>query len=204
MKSQIRSVLTVAGFLAAFSTALFAGKAEIGKMAPDFTLTDINGKSHTLSDYQGKTVVLEWVNPECPFVVKHYASGNMPGLQAKATGDDVVWLTINSGSSGAQGDFDPQKVASWMGKTGAAPSAYFRDQNGKVGHMYDAKTTPHMFVINGEGTLVYDGAIDSIRSANQKDIAKAQNYVVAALAAVKEGKFPAKKQSEPYGCTVKY
>jgi len=201
---MIKKVASGVAVFAALASITFASVAKIGEKAPDFTLTDINGKTHTLSDYEGKTVVLEWVNPECPFVVKHYSSGNIPGLQQSATGDGIVWLSINSGTPGAQGDFAPDRVKSWMGETGAAPSAYFRDQDGTVGHLYAAKTTPHMFVITPEGTLVYDGAIDSIASANVRDLAKAQNYVVAALAAVKNGTMPERTQSQPYGCTVKY
>jgi len=204
MTSMIKKVASGVAVFAALASITFASVAKIGEKAPDFTLTDINGKTHTLSDYEGKTVVLEWVNPECPFVVKHYSSGNIPGLQQSATGDGIVWLSINSGTPGAQGDFAPDRVKSWMGETGAAPSAYFRDQDGTVGHLYAAKTTPHMFVITPEGTLVYDGAIDSIASANVRDLAKAQNYVVAALAAVKNGTMPERTQSQPYGCTVKY
>lgn len=178
--------------------------ALVGKDAPNFTLTDIEGRQHSLSDYRGKTVVLEWVNPECPFVKKHYESGNMPMLQKTATEDGVIWLAINSGHAGAQGDFSPEKATEWMDRTQAKPTAYFRDQDGKVGRAYDAKTTPQMFVINPHGVVVYDGAIDSIRSANPRDIGKAENYVRAALDAVASGGMPATATSEPYGCTVKY
>lgn len=181
-----------------------AATAEVGQAAPDFTLTDINGATHKLSDYKGRTVVLEWVNPECPFVVKHYESGNMPATQKVATADGVVWLSINSGHAGAQGDFDAAQVAAWAKATGAAPTAYFRDQDGAVGRQYGAKTTPHMFVITADGTLVYDGAIDSIRSSKQSDIAKAENYVNTALAAVKAGRPVVKPNTQPYGCSVKY
>jgi hypothetical protein len=144
------------------------------------------------------------VNPECPFVVKHYASGNMPGLQKSAAEDGVVWLAINSGSPGAQGDFDSAQVSKWMEKTGAAPAAYMRDQEGVVGRLYGAKTTPHMFVINPDGKLIYDGAIDSIPSARQADLAKAVNYVIPAIAASQAGDMPEKSASRPYGCSVKY
>lgn len=178
--------------------------AAVGQSAPDFKLTDINGQTRALSDYRGKTVVLEWVNPECPFVVKHYGSGNIPGLQKSATQDGVVWLSINSGHPGAQGDFDARQVAAWMKQTGAAPTAYFRDQDGKVGRLYQAKTTPHIFVITPDGNLVYEGAIDSIRSAKVEDISKATNYVTATLSAVKAGKPVEKPTSQPYGCSVKY
>jgi hypothetical protein len=179
--------------------------AVVGEAAPAFTLTDIKGTSHTLSDFKGKTVVLEWVNPECPFVVKHYEkSGNIPALQKAAASDGVVWLSINSAAAGKQGDYDAAKVAAWSEKTGAAPSAYLRDTDGKVGKTYGAKTTPHIFVINAEGILVYNGAIDGIRSADPDDVAKAETFTVNALAAVKAGKPVEKATTQPYGCSVKY
>jgi peroxiredoxin len=203
MKSLFQSLtLFAAGFVLA---AGLQAAPEVGKAAPDFTLTDINGQTHSLSSFRGKTVVLEWVNPECPFVVKHYdKSGNMPATQKLATEQGAVWLAINSGHPGAQGDFDKAKVEAWMKKTGAAPTAYFRDQNGKVGKLYDARTTPHMFVINAEGTLVYAGGIDDIRSADPSDIAKATNFVKAALADLQAGRAVQTKTSRPYGCSVKY
>ncbi|WP_225919202.1 thioredoxin family protein [Actomonas aquatica] len=204
MKSTLRSVLTATVFSAVLALPTFASQASVGEQAPDFTLTSIDGQTHRLSDFKGKTVVLEWVNPECPFVVKHYSSGNIPALQKSATDDGVVWLAINSGSPGAQGDYDPEKAAGWMESNEAAPTAYFRDQDGKVGRLYGAKTTPHMYVINPEGELVYNGAIDSIPSASKRDLAKAQNYVIAALAAVKNGHELERDQTQPYGCGVKY
>jgi hypothetical protein len=200
LKSFLSLILAVAGL--GFATA--SAQVEVGAPAPDFTLIDIDGKTHTLSDYRGKMVVLEWVNPECPFVVKHYESGNIPKLQVSATGDGVVWLAINSGHPGAQGDFDPAQVKAWQTRTGSAPSAYFRDQDGAVGRLYGAKTTPHMYVIMADGTLVYNGAIDSIRSVNRADIAKAENYVVSALAAVAKGEQVKDAATRPYGCSVKY
>lgn len=181
-----------------------ASSAEVGKSAPDFTLTDIDGTSHQLSSLRGKTVVLEWVNPECPFVVKHYGSGNIPRLQKAASVDGVVWLSINSAASGKQGDYDPTKAKAWINQNGAAATAYLRDSDGKVGKLYGAKTTPHIFVINGEGTLVYDGAIDSIRSTEVDDIPKATNYVTAALTSLKAGGKIEKTNTTPYGCSVKY
>jgi len=194
---------------AAVAAAVFAvgvqAAAVVGEAAPAFTLTDIKGASHSLSDFKGKTVVLEWVNPECPFVVKHYEkSGNIPALQKSATADGVVWLSINSAAAGKQGDYDAAKVAAWSEKTKAAPTAYLRDSDGKVGKAYGAKTTPQIYVINAEGTLVYNGAIDSIRSADAADIAKAENHASAALAAVKAGKPVEKATTQPYGCSVKY
>ncbi len=204
MKINPASFLLAAALTVAFVSNISRAAVEIGQPAPDFTLTDIQGQTHKLSEFMGKTVVLEWVNPECPFVKKHYESGNMPSTQKAATADGVVWLTINSGNARAQGDFDAAKVASWSKQTGAAPTAYFRDQDGKVGRLYGAKTTPHLYVITKEGTLVYNGAIDSIRSADVADIAKATNYVNAALASVKAGKPVEKSASQPYGCAVKY
>lgn len=181
-----------------------AAQAELGAMAPDFTLTDIDGTTHKLSDYRGKTVVLEWVNPECPFVKKHYESGNIPQQQMAATKAGVIWLAINSGHPGAQGDFTPSQVKAWQARTGSAPTAYFRDQDGKIGRLYGAKTTPHMYVITDQGTLVYNGAIDSIRSADTADIAKAEQYVDSALQAVKAGLPVKEPATRPYGCSVKY
>jgi peroxiredoxin len=200
----IKSLLTMMAAGVALVASLHAAP-EVGQTAPDFTLTDINGQSHTLSSFRGKVVVLEWVNQECPFVVKHYdKSGNMPATQKLAREQGVIWLSINSGHPGAQGDFDKAKVEGWMRKTGAAPTAYFRDQTGKVGKLYDARTTPHMFVINTDGVLVYAGGIDDIRSANANDIAKATNYVKAALADLQAGREVQTKRSQPYGCSVKY
>lgn len=203
MNTSFRSLLAVAASLALLVTAQAA--PAIGQAAPDFTLTDINGQSHSLSAYKGKTVVLEWVNPECPFVVKHYqGSGNMPATQKAAIADGAVWLSINSGHAGAQGDFDPAKVAAWSKQTGAAPTAYIRDQTGKVGKLYDARHTPTLYIINPEGALVYAGGIDDINSANAADIAKANNYVKAAFADLKAGKPVAKATTKAYGCSVKY
>lgn len=192
-----------AGLLAAAASVAIA--AEVGKPAPDFSLTDIHGKTHSLSAYKGRTVVIEWTNPECPIVVKHYdKSGNMPKLQKEATSSGVVWLQVNSGHKGAQGDFAPAEVEEWMKKNGVASTAYVRDQDGKVGKMYDARTTPHMFVVNAEGTLVYAGGIDSIQSGNPADIAKATNYVREALADLKAGQPVRTPSAKPYGCNVKY
>jgi hypothetical protein len=204
MKIRVPLFLTIFLLLPLASASLFGSEAEIGKAAPDFQLTDIEGKTHHLTAYHGKTVVLEWVNPECPFVVKHYRSGNMPKLQKSATENGVIWLSINSGRSGAQGDFTPNQVQSWATKTGANFSGYLKDGSGKVGRTYGAKTTPHMFVINPEGILVYDGAIDSIASSRDRDISRAENYVEQALAALQRGKMPEKAKSRPYGCSVKY
>ena len=195
-------LLAAAGF-AAHNTGS-AATAEVGKAAPDFTLTDITGAKHSLAGFKGKTVVLEWVNPDCPFVKKHYdKSGNLPRTAAEATAGGVVWLQINSGSPGAEGDYDSAAAAQWQKKHGVhAP--YFRDSDGKVGRLYDARTTPHMYVIDGNGTLVYAGGIDSVRSSKPEDIAKATNYVSEALADLKAGRPVRTANSQPYGCSVKY
>lgn len=194
--------------LAALSAALFVSvqaAPQVGQTAPDFSLTDINGNPHSLSAYKGKTVVIEWVNPECPIVQKHYdKSGNIPAIQKNATADGVVWLQINSGHAGAQGDFDKAQVESWKKTNQVAATAYLRDQDGKVGKLYDARTTPHMFIVNPAGALVYAGGIDDIRSGDASDIAKANNYVKAALSDLKAGKPVGTPTSRPYGCGVKY
>jgi peroxiredoxin len=204
MKTLTKIILAGVASLAALSIGQ-AATAQVGQTAPDFTLTDINGNKHSLSEFKGKTVVLEWVNPECPFVVKHYdKSGNIPKTQKAATSDGVVWLQINSGHPGAQGDFDKTKVADWQKRNAVASTAYFRDQDGKVGKLYDARTTPHLYVVDPKGTLVYAGGIDDINSSKVEDIAKATNYVNAALTDLKAGKPVATKNSKPYGCSVKY
>ena len=177
----------------------------IGETAPDFTLTDIAGRVHHLTDYKGKVVVLEWNNPDCPFVHKHYDSGNIPALQRSATAAGVIWLTINSGASDMEGgDYTDAQLQTFLQKTNAAPTAYLRDGAGKVGRLYGAKTTPHCFVISAEGKLVYSGAIDSIRSADAAGIPAAKNYVAAALADLKAGRPVATPSTRPYGCGVKY
>jgi hypothetical protein len=198
----LRHGLAAVGLLALVAAA--SAEPTVGLPAPDFALTDLQGHLHRLSDYHGKVVVLEWTNPECPFVLKHYNSGNLPKLQQEARADGVVWLAINSGHPGAQGDFEPAQVRAWLEAKGAAPTAYFRDRDGRVGHLYGAKATPHLFVITADGTLVYAGGIDSIPSAKISDLAQATNYVRAALAAVKAGQPVAVPTSRAYGCSVKY
>jgi len=206
MKTSLRLIALAAATFAAFSFNLAQGAVQTGSPAPDFTLTDLDGKPHQLSDYKGKIVVLEWNNPDCPFVKKHYDnSGNLPKLQKAATADGVVWLTINSGAAGKQGgDYSSTQLKAYLEKNHAAPTAYLPDHDGKIGHLYGAKTTPHLFVITAAGILAYDGAIDSVRSADTADIAKATNYLTVALTAVKAGKPVEKANTEPSGCSVKY
>lgn len=181
-----------------------ANSAKVGQPAPAFTLTDSKGKTHSLSDFAGKTVVLEWTNHECPFVKKHYAAENMQDQQSSATGDGVVWLTVNSSAPGKQGHVDGSTADRLMADYKAASSAYLMDASGDVGRSYAAKTTPHMYVIDGAGVLQYAGAIDSIPSADQGDIAAATQYVTTALAELSQGKPVSQAVTQPYGCSVKY
>ena len=185
------------------STSAFAAPV-VGEAAPVFTATDIQGVEHTLSDFQGKTVILEWNNPKCPYVVKHYDSGNMQSLQAEATEAGAVWVTINSGADGKQGHMTTDVANTTMTDLGFNGSAYIIDASGDIGKMYDAKTTPHMFVINPEGTLVYAGAIDSDPSFKQDGIASATNYVKAAWESVANDEPVEVASTQAYGCSVKY
>jgi peroxiredoxin len=195
-------------FLAAvLATALVmpaAAKPQIGQPAPAFTAVDSNGKKHSLADFRGKTVVLEWTNAQCPFVVKHYKEGHMQKLQRDATARGVVWLAINSGAPGKQGHVDAAGANKVKADQKWGATAYLLDPNGAIGKAYDARTTPHMFVIDPKGNLAYMGAIDSIRSSNTADVAKAENYVTAALTAIAAGKPVATPVTQPYGCSVKY
>ncbi|MDQ8197020.1 thioredoxin family protein [Pelagicoccus enzymogenes] len=178
--------------------------ANIGEAAPQFSLVDINGQTRSLSDYAGKVVVLEWTNYGCPFVKKHYGSGNMQSLQDMAKGKEVVWLSICSSAPGTQGHMSASEWQAAIAEKGVKSSAVLIDESGEVGRLYGAKVTPHMYVINAEGTLVYDGAIDSIPSGRVSDIERAENYVVAALDAVLAGKPVEKTKAKPYGCGIKY
>ena len=182
----------------------FATEAAIGEAAPNFTLADTQGIVHALSDYKGKIVVLEWTNHECPFVRKHYDSGNMQKLQEQATADGVIWLSIVSSAPGKQGYTTPEEAAMLIEKEGAKATARLSDPDGKVGTAYGARTTPHMYVINAEGTLAYMGAIDDNPSPRVDTVETAHNYVLAALEAVKKGEMPKTVQTNPYGCAVKY
>jgi peroxiredoxin len=187
------------------STALFAADSPpVGATAPDISATDSKGKTQTLSQYKGKYVVLEWFNPECPYVKKHYGSGNMQKLQQEFTGKGVVWLTIDSSAPGLEGHLTAeqanQKIADWK----AHSTALLLDPEGKAGRSYAAKNTPHMFVINPEGKIIYEGAIDSKATSNASDIDSSTNYVKAALDESLAGKTVTTPSSRPYGCSVKY
>lgn len=180
------------------------GNPTIGQAAPDFTLVDSNGKTHTLASFKGKHVVLEWLNHGCPYVKKHYSGGNMQAMQAEFVGKDVVWLSIISSAEGKQGYSTPEKANKDAADKGAKATAILLDPKGDVGKLYGAKTTPHMFVVNPTGMLVYKGAIDSVKSADADDIAGATNYVREALAASMAGKPVTTAETKPYGCSVKY
>jgi peroxiredoxin len=179
-------------------------EVQIGQPAPDFSLTDCSGKKVSLSDFKGKVVVLEWVNHGCPFVAKHYGSGNMQKLQADATAKGVVWLSICSSAPGKPGHADAAGAAKKCTETQSTATAYLLDESGKVGKTYGAKVTPEMYVIDAKGVLVYHGAIDDKKSTNPGDIAGAKNYVAAALDEVLAGKPVSTPKTDPYGCGVKY
>lgn len=181
-----------------------AQAAEIGQPAPAFSGTDSHGNIHNLADYKGKIIVLEWHNDGCPYVEKYYGTGTMQALQKEAVADGVVWLTVNSAAEGKQGYHDAAGTNELMAKQQSGETARILDMDGVIGKAYGAKTTPHMYVINAEGVLVYNGAIDDRPSADKANLEGAHNYVKAALAALKEGKPVENSMTQPYGCGVKY
>ncbi len=199
----MKRTLTLLASALAFTASAHA--ADVGKPAPDFTLTDVNGKTVKLADFKGKHVVLEWTNPNCPFVVKHYGSNNMQTLQKDKTAKNVVWLSVNSTAKGHSDYMAPAALSSKMiGEWKAAPTGLLMDESGSVGKSYQAKTTPHMYVIDPKGTLVFAGGIDDKRSANPADIKGAKNFVRAALDESMAGKPVSTPTATPYGCSVKY
>lgn len=195
---------TILSLIAVMLTATAWAAPKVGEPAPEISAPDTNGKAHTLAQYKGKYVVLEWTNPDCPFVRKHYDSGNMQKLQKDYTGKGVVWLSVNSSTAGKQGNYAPEKWNEILKQKHAAPTALLLDANGNIGKTYGAKTTPHIFIINPDGNLIYEGAIDSIASADALDIPKATNYVKASLDEAMAGKPVSTATSKPYGCGVKY
>jgi hypothetical protein len=201
-----RTMWLTAALLA--SGSLLAGPAiaaaTVGQPAPAFTLQDTDGKTRTLAEFKGKTVVLEWVNPGCPFVRKHYGSGNMPALQKEFTGQQVVWLAINSTEKAASDYLAPGPLAAWIQGQSGLPTATLMDEEGTVGKAYGARTTPHMYIVNAQGTLIYAGGIDSIPSARVSDIKTATNYVRQGLTETLAGKPISQAATQPYGCTIKY
>ena len=200
---KLRMASTLAAFLAvlAFSSVW---AARVGERAPDFTATDSSGKTHKLSEYAGKYVVLEWTNRGCPYTQKHYNSGNMQRLQKEWTGRGVVWLTVVSSAPGKQGYVTAAEENSYVKEVNAAPTAVLLDPTGALGHLYDAKTTPHMYIVNPQGTLIYNGAIDDRPTTDVADVNGAKNYVSLALDEAMAGKAVSAPATRPYGCSVKY
>ncbi len=194
--------------IAAMTLVIGAGTGHatpvIGEAAPDFTATDVHGETVTLSELKGKNVVLEWTNHGCPFVVKHYETNNMQTLQQEATAKDVVWITIVSSAEGKQGYTTAEEAIALMEQQGSHETMRVLDPEGEIGQVYEAKTTPHMFVINKEGTLVYMGAIDDNSSPRHDTVESAKNYVRAALEDLEAGRDVEVSSSRPYGCGVKY
>ena len=195
-------------FLTLVTALVVAGTAHaqpvIGQPAPELTATDTKGVSHSLSDFRGKTVVLEWTNHDCPYVKKHYDTGNMLALLRGATAEGVVWLTIISSAPGKQGYVTAEEADALTAERDAAPTAVLFDPKGTAGKAYGARTTPHMFVIDPEGTLVYMGGIDDRPTASKEDVEGARNYVREALTALGSGQDVPQSTSRPYGCSIKY
>lgn len=202
MKTLIAAALVLALPFAAANDARAA--ATVGEAAPAFTLTDSNGTAHSLGDFSGKTVVLEWFNHECPFVKKHYGAGNMQKQQDAAEANGVVWLVVNSSAPGKQGHVDGAQANTILGEWKATPTAFLLDHDGTVGQAYGAKTTPHMYVIDGSGVLRYNGAIDSTPSADAEDIPSSTQFVEVALGDLAASRAVARATTQPYGCSVKY
>jgi len=194
---------TVLALAACFAVSAQAAPA-VGQSAPDFTLKDASGKTVKLSDYRGKHVVLEWTNPGCPYVRKHYDSGNMPATQKEAVDKGVVWLSINSTEKSSWEYMEPTKLVAWQKERKAQPSAVLQDEEGTTGKAYGARTTPHMYIVDPQGRLIYAGGIDSIPSSNPEDIKKAVNYVRQGLNEALAGKPLSAASTRPYGCSIKY
>ncbi len=204
----MKFLLSLAGaalLAAAFApVSALAQEPRVGAPAPSFTATDSRGQTHTLSEYRGKYVVLEWHNHDCPYTRKQYVSGNMEALQKKWTQKGVVWFTVISSAPGQQGYMTDAEENAYVEKVHADPTAVLMDPEGKVGRLYDAKTTPEMYVIDPQGRLIYEGAIDNKPTPDVSDIKGADNYVDDALTAAMEGKQVATAYTRPYGCSVKY
>jgi hypothetical protein len=200
MKLLRRTLIATATLLAVGAHAA----ATVGQPAPDFTLSDATGKTVRLSDFKGQHVVLEWTNPGCPFVRKHYDSGNMPATQKDAMGKGAVWLAINSTEKASSDYLEPAQLLAWKQQRQSTPTAVLMDEEGTVGKQYGARTTPHLYIVNPQGVLVYAGGIDSIPSARVSDIDKATNYVKAGLSEALAGKPISAARTQPYGCSIKY
>ncbi|MET4699451.1 peroxiredoxin [Constrictibacter sp. MBR-5] len=205
-QSHFLGFMCAAGLAAQFALAgtAAAGTAAVGEPAPDFQAVDTNGKPVKLSDYRGKTVVLEWTNHECPFVRKHYNADNMQGLQKTTTGDGAVWLTIVSSAEGEQGYVTPVEANKIIDEEKAAPTAKILDPKGDIGRAYGAQVTPHMYVVDAQGNLAYAGAIDDKPSTKVADVKTARPYLKEAYTAVTKGETPDPSLTRAYGCTIKY
>jgi peroxiredoxin len=199
-----RTIRALALGAALLVSAQAMAQAIPGQPAPAFALTDVAGKPVRLADFRGRYVVLEWTNPSCPFVQKHYVSGNLQSLQKRYTADGVAWLVVNSTAASHSEFVQPAQQAAWLGKQGAAPTAAMLDPDGKVGRAYGARTTPHMYVIDPNGKLIYAGAIDDKRSANPADVKTARNFVAQALDEARAGQPVSTAATPAYGCSVKY
>ena len=200
---RITSLVAVLALTTLGATGASAAVA-VGAKAPAFSLAGADGKTHALADYAGKVVVLEWFNEECPYVQKHYGTKNMQGLQRDYAARGVVWLSVISSAPGKQGHATPAEAAATVAELGAVPAAMLLDASGTVGQAYGAKTTPHMYVIGTDGTLLYQGAIDDDPSFKQEGVATAKSYVRQALDEVLAGKPVTEASTTPYGCSVKY
>ena len=202
MKIFKQSIIAV--ILCVFAPVGLKADVKNGELAPVFQLLDAHEKEHSLDDYRGKYVVLEWTNHQCPFVVKFYSKGNMQAWQKEFTDKDVVWLSIVSSAEGKSGYLTHDEAKSLAKSQGEQATAKLLDPSGNVGKLYGARTTPHMFIIDPDGKVVYQGAIDSIKSTNPEDVNKAENYVVNALNAVLANESITTAKTRPYGCGVKY
>jgi peroxiredoxin len=198
------AIAAIASFRIRDTVPVSMKEPRVGSPAPALTLTDTRGKQHNLADYKGKYVVLEWVNFGCPFVKKHYESGNMQATQKKAVEKGVVWLSVNSSAKWKQGNMSPADWNEAIADRKMASTAVLLDESGEVGRSYGAKTTPHMYVVNPEGILIYKGAIDDQPTTNKDDIPGAKNHVLAALDESMAGKPVSTASTTPYGCSVKY
>ena len=199
-----RRLLLAAGGLAISAPRLAFAAPGLGEPAPAFQALDADGHPRALSDFAGKIVVLEWTSSDCPYSGKHYGSGNMQALQKKAVKDGVAWLTVSSSAPGREGYFTPETARAWRAKVGSHATAILLDGEGKVGRAYNARVTPHMFVIDGAGRIAYMGGIDDRPYADPASLKGARNYVAAALADLKAGRPVAQPVSAPYGCSVRY
>jgi hypothetical protein len=198
------AIVFISAALLFLITPLLFSAPRVGEVAPDFSATASNGKTYHLADFRGKFVVLEWHNNGCPYTRKHYESGNMQRLQKEWTAKGVVWFTVISSAPGTQGFMTAEAENAYMGKMSAAPTAALLDASGDMGHLYDAKTTPQMVIVNPRGIMIYDGAIDDHATSDASDIPHSRNYVQEALTEALAGKPIADPATRPYGCSVKY